>query len=49
MTPAQIVTLSKPGDSWDPFVRARPGASIYLRGGWGMLLHEVFGHEAYFI
>jgi serine/alanine adding enzyme len=49
MTPAQIVTLSKPGDAWDPFVRARPNASIYLRSGWGMLLHEVFGHEAYFI
>jgi len=48
MTPT-LATLSRPSPEWDGFVRSRPTASIYLLSGWSSLLHEVFGHEAYYI
>src|SRR5688572_26908453 len=40
---------SRPAPDWDAYVRAQPGASIYLLSGWSLLAQEVFGHEPYFI
>lgn len=46
---ATVAVESNPGADWDPFVRARPQASVYLLSGWALLAREVFGHRAYFI
>ncbi|MDB6091113.1 MAG: hypothetical protein JWN85_3897 [Gammaproteobacteria bacterium] len=44
-----LATCEHPSADWDPFVRARPAASVYLLGGWALLARHVFGHAAYFI
>jgi serine/alanine adding enzyme len=47
--PCAITVRAQPSADWDPFVNARPAASVYALSGWSQLAQEVFGHRAYFI
>lgn len=44
-----LTVAARPSPDWDAFVKARPAASVYLRGGWSLLAQEVFGHDPHFI
>jgi serine/alanine adding enzyme len=44
-----LTAEARPSVDWDPFVLARPDASIYLRSGWTQFVTEVFGHRSAFI
>lgn len=36
-------------ESWDAFVDAQPGASLYQSSGWRNVIARVFGHETYYL
>jgi FemAB-related protein (PEP-CTERM system-associated) len=45
----RLASSANPSAEWDGYVRARPGAPVYLLSDWTLLAREVFGHETLFV